>query len=155
MNIRSGRSLCTVALCAIAAFGISPAGQAGDGPECRGKTAHLDAEGSANGTINAADHAAGARKRFDAMDADGDGRITAAEITASQGAERIAWTRKPLSSTDKIRAFDRNKDGVLSVQEYADGSQAIFDKLDTDNDGYLRGAEIEVDMDRMSARESD
>lgn len=142
MNTRSERSLCTAAFCLIAAFGISSPAAAGDGPGCQEKAAHIDAEGSANNTINAADHAASAQKRFEAMDADGDGRITAAEINASHGAERIAWARKPMSAADKIRTFDHNRDGALSAKEYADGSQAIFRQLDTDNDGNLMAAEM-------------
>ncbi len=155
MNTRSERGLYTAALCAIAAFGISSPALAGGGPGCQDKVAHIDAEGGAHGQISASDHAANAQKRFEAMDADGDGRITAAEINASHGAERIAWAKKPMSAADKIKSFDRNKDGVLSAKEYADGSQAMFNALDTNSDGYLKADEMEVDMDRMSARDAD
>jgi EF hand/EF-hand domain pair len=153
MNTRSESGLYAAALCVIGAFGISLPVLAGDEPGCD-KAAHIDAEGSANGQISGSDHAANSQKRFEAMDADHDGKVTATEITASQGAERIAWARKATSGTDKIKTFDRNKDGALSAKEYADGSQAMFDKLDTDSDGYLKADEIEMDMDKMSARDT-
>ncbi|HEY6643734.1 EF-hand domain-containing protein [Povalibacter sp.] len=152
MDTRSERGLYAAALCAIGAFGIALPAAAGDEPGCD-KAAHIDAEGGANGQISASEHAASAQKRFEAMDADHDGKITDSEITASQGAERIAWARNPTSGTDRIRSFDRNKDGVLSVKEYADGSQAMFDKLDSNSDGYLKAAEMNVD--RMSAHDGD
>jgi hypothetical protein len=152
MNTRSESGLHAAALCIIGAFGISLSAVAGDGPGCD-KAAHIDAEGGANGQISAAEHAASAQKRFEAMDADRDGRLTATEITASQGAERIAWARKPTSGADKIKTFDRNRDGSLSAKEYAVGSQAMFDALDANSEGYLKADEIEADMDRMSSRD--
>lgn len=155
MNIRSESGICAAALCVIGTFGMSLPALAGDEPGCRDKVAHIDAEGGANGQMSASDHAANAQKRFEAMDADHDGKVTATEITASQGAERIAWARHPMSGTDKIRTFDRNKDGALSTKEYADGSQAIFNKLDTNSDGYLRADEMDAGTDKMSARDAD
>ena len=154
MTTRSENGLYAAALCVMGAVGVSPA-LAGDGPGCQEKAAHIDAEGSAVGQISASDHAASAQKRFGAMDADHDGRVTAAEINAGHGAERIAWARKSMSADDKVRSFDRDKDGALSAKEYADGSQAMFNKLDANGDGYLKAAEIEVDTDKMSARDTD
>ncbi|HEY4368539.1 MAG TPA: hypothetical protein VGN07_14980 [Steroidobacteraceae bacterium] len=154
MNTRPESGLYAAALCAIGAFGISSAALAGGGPDCQDKAAHIDAEGGANGQISASDHAASAQKRFEAMDADHDGKVTAAEINAGHGAERIAWANKPMSAADKIKTFDRNNDGALSAKEYADGSQAMFNKLDTDSDGYLSAAEMEVDTGKMSARDA-
>lgn len=152
MNTRSpGRLL--AALCLIGASGLAFSALAGDGPGCRDKVS-ADVEGGANGQISASDHAASAQKRFDAMDADRDGKVTATEITATHGAERIAWAKNPMSGSDKIRQFDRNKDGALTLREYADGSQAMFDELDADGDGYLRAAEMQLgDAATMSARD--
>ena len=154
MNTRSECGLYAAALCVLGAFGISSPAVAGDGPGCPHKAAHVDAEGSAYGQISASDHAAGAQKRFEAMDANHDGKITAAEINAGQGAERIAWAKKAMSADSKIKTFDHNKDGVLSAAEYAEGSQAIFNALDVNSDGYLKADEMEVDTNKVSARES-
>lgn len=140
MNARSSRRLSAAMLCILGAGVVSLPAMAGEG--CPQK-AMADVEGG-NGQMSASEHAAGAQKRFDSMDADHDGKITAAEIASSQGAERIAWARKPVSSTDKIRKLDSNKDGVLTASEYANGSQAIFNELDSDSDGYLRASEMQL-----------
>jgi len=154
MKIRSRGRLCAASLCAIAASTLSFSTFAGDGAGCPKQAALIDAEGGANGQINASDHAADAQKRFEAMDADHDGKVTAAELTASHGAERIDWARKPMSGADKIRTFDRNKDDTLSAKEYAEGSQALFNALDIDGDGILKGAELDVNTDTVSASDA-
>ena len=154
MNTRCERVLHAAALCVIGAFGVTSQAVAGDGPGCRDKVSHVDVEGSAFGQISASDHAAGAQSRFDAMDANHDGKITSAEINAAQGAERIAWAKNAMSAENKVKTFDRNKDGALSHREYADGSQAIFNELDVNSDGLLKADEMEVNTDRVSARDS-
>jgi Ca2+-binding EF-hand superfamily protein len=155
MNIRCDRAFHAAALCVIGAFSFASAAAAGDGPGCRDKIAHVDVEGSPFGQISGSEHAANALSRFESMDTNHDGKITAAEIGASHGAERIAWAKKSMSAESKIKAFDRNKDGTLSAREYADGSQAIFNELDVNGDGYLKADEMEVNTDKMSARDSD
>ncbi len=149
MDTRLQGRLFATALCVIGASAF-----AGDGPGCRDRAVSADVEGGANGQISASDHAANAQKRFESMDANGDGKITASEIGASQGVERIVWAKNPTSSADKIKAFDRNKDGALSIREYADGSQAIFNALDTDGDGYVRSSEMELDAAQVSASDT-
>ena len=154
MNTRCDRVLHAAALCVIGAFGFASPAAAGDGPGCRDKIAHVDVEGSAFGQISGSEHAANAMSRFESMDANHDGKITATEISASHGAERIAWAKKSMSAESKIKAFDRNKDGALSSREYADGSQATFNELDVNGDGYLKADEMELNTDKMSARDS-
>ncbi len=151
MNVSSARAHAP-ALCLLASLALSPFAFAGDGPGCKNRSAHLDVEGSAFGQLSASDHAAGSQKRFEAMDANHDGKLTAAEIGATQGAERIAWARNPMTADGKIKAFDRNRDGTLSAQEYADGSQALFNELDTNGDGYLKADEMAIDTGKVSAR---
>jgi len=154
MRIPSARGLYTVALGVIAACGFSLPVMAG-GPDCHQKMTTLDVEGG-NGKISAADHAAGAHKRFEMMDADHDGKITAAEINASHGAESIAWSKHPMSAEDKIKDLDRNGDGVLTEAEYSAGSQRMFNKLDVDGDGYLTAEELRADpKSRMTAHDAD
>ena len=102
----------------------------------------MNVEGNGDGQISAAEHAAGADKRFEMMDADKDGKVTAAEIDASHGAESAAWAKHQMSSADKIRKLDSDNDGALTRAEYADGSQKMFSKLDVDGDGNLTAAEM-------------
>jgi Ca2+-binding EF-hand superfamily protein len=124
---------------------------AGGGSDCPHSQASMNVEGG-TGQLSAAEHAAGAQKRFEAMDVDKDGKLTGAEIDASHGAESMAWAKLRLSSADKIKQLDTNHDGTLTAAEYADSSQRMFRKLDADNDGYLSAPELHVDSGkRLSA----
>jgi EF hand len=145
MSISSVRKFYAAALCAVTACGVSLPVLAGGGPECQEKLTRIEAEGDGDGRISATEHAAGAQKRFETMDADKDGKVTASEISASHGAESVAWAKHKMSSADKINKFDTNDDGALTAAEYADGSQKMFRKLDVDADGYLSAAEMRVE----------
>lgn len=125
----------------------------------------LDADG--NGSISAAEHAAGVGAMFDRMDADRSGTVTAAEMDAAhrmKGDDRKAGAsghppgqhgamdreahqgghdmgpRK--SSADKIAKMDTNGDGALSASEHANGAQAMFQEWDTDRSGSLSRQEM-------------
>ena len=98
-----------------------------------------------DGQISAAEHAAGARRMFTAMDADRDGTVTAAEMEA--GREQVtgaaAGSSGP-SAADKIRLVDPNRDGVLTLEEHEAASRAMFRQMDTDRDGALSKAEFDA-----------
>jgi Ca2+-binding EF-hand superfamily protein len=79
------------------------------------------------------------------MDKDKNGKISAAEIGASHGAESIVWANHPESPAEKIRELDANRDGVLTVAEYSAGSQRMFHVLDADGNGVLTPAEMIID----------
>jgi hypothetical protein len=145
MSVPSVRNFYATALSAIAAFGVALPAIAGGGPDCQQKTAGMDVEGNRDGQISASDHAANADKRFEMMDVNKDGKITAAEIGASHGAESAAWAKHGMSAADKIRKLDSNNDGALTRAEYAAGSQKMFGKLDVDGDGNLTAAEMGSD----------
>jgi hypothetical protein len=153
MSTLSARSF-QVILGAVAACAISlPA--LGGGSDCHERATRMDVEGDTDGQISAAAHAAGAQKRFEMVDANHDGKLTATEIGASHGAESVAWAKHPMSAADKIREFDTNGDGVVTPAEYAAGSQKMFDKLDVDGDGHLGAAELRVDpKNGMTAHDS-
>ena len=82
---------------------------------------------------------------FEKMDANGDGRVTAAEMTAAH--QKITG-KKPekgeMTAVEKIKTMDTNGDSVLTVEEYAAGSQWMFQQMDTDHDGYLTKAEVKA-----------
>jgi hypothetical protein len=46
-----------------------------------------------------------------------------------------------MSAAEKIKALDIDGDGVLMAAEHAAGSQAMFERMDTNHDGYLDQAE--------------
>ena len=152
MSILSARNFYAVAFCALASYGLSLPAIAGGG-DCQQKMTRMDAEGVGSGEISASEHAAHANKRFDAMDVNKDGSITASEIDASHGAESVAWAKHRLSSAEKLEQLDRNSDGALTREEYADGSQKMFGKLDVDKDGTLTAAEMHVE--RLTAHDLD
>ena len=144
MNTSAIRSFAAAAL---ALFVTSfPAAAADDTPGCqRPQVTTREAEGTGDGGITAANHAATASKRFEMMDTNNDGKISAAEISASHGAESIVWANHPESNADKIRSLDTNHDGLLSVSEYTSGSQRMFEELDVDGNGVLTPAEMMID----------
>jgi Ca2+-binding EF-hand superfamily protein len=142
MSLFAKRGLYAAALSAVAACAVALPAMAGGGEDCQQKSTRLDVEGNPDGAISASEHAASADKRFEMMDADKDGRVTAAEIGASHGAESAAWAKQRMSAADKIRKLDADNDGALTRAEYAAGSQKMFSKMDADGDGNLTAAEM-------------
>jgi Ca2+-binding EF-hand superfamily protein len=133
-----------VTLGVIAACSLSFPASADDAPGCQ-RPQVTEAEGNADGGISSEKHAATASKRFEMMDTDKDGKISAAEINASHGAESIVWANHPETPAEKIRNLDTNRDGVLTVSEYSAGSQKMFHVLDVDGNGVLTPSEMMID----------
>jgi hypothetical protein len=140
MNI----SFRAAALAALLMCGFSLSAAADETPGCQ-RPQLKEAEGTADGGITAEKHVATASKRFETMDKDRNGKITAAEIGASHGAESIVWANHPEAPADKIRELDANHDGVLTVSEYTSGSQRMFHVLDVDGNGVLTPSEMMID----------
>ena len=87
------------------------------------------------------------RDRFEHLDADGNGAITAAEVS-EQGAKLVADADGDGAVTrDEMRAFhqarrkahdaDTNDDGVIDRTEFIRAAQDHFDRLDENSDGVL------------------
>lgn len=74
--------------------------------------------------------------RLKAMDADGDGNLSRAEM-AAELAEKSG--RDAEHATRRFDAGDLNKDGVITPQE---GRQAAFTKMDVNGDGYVSVDEL-------------
>ncbi len=142
MKIPSPRKYYAVALGAVASWGLAFSALAGG--DCQQKMTSVDAEGSSSGQISASDHAAQADRRFDSMDVNGDGKVNAAEIHASHGAESAFWAKQRISSVEKIKQLDSDADGALTRAEYAAGSQKMFRRLDINSDGVLTAAEMQM-----------
>jgi hypothetical protein len=91
-----------------------------------------------DGRVSAAEHAAAAKKMFRAMDANRDGKVTAAEMDAAYS--KVTGNKADqsgMSGADKIRVVDRDGDGVLTASEHDAASKEMFRKMDADRDGYL------------------
>lgn len=106
-----------------------------------------------DGHLSPDEHAAGAKKVFDTMDADKDGIVTSSEMDEAH--EKLTG-HKPgtsgLSSEEKIRVVDTNVDGILTAEEHAAGSRRMFQKMDTDKDGVLSRAELATGHANMLRR---
>src|SRR5882724_12225351 len=110
-----------------------------DAADAQFKAMDLDGDGR----LTPAEHAAGARRMFVAMDANGDGKVTAAEMDAAQ--EKVTGRKagpSDMSSADKIKVVDTDGDGILTADEHATASRAMFEKMDTDKDGFVSKAEF-------------
>ncbi len=98
-----------------------------------------------DGKISPDEHASATGQMFEKMDANGDNKVTAAEMTAAH--QKITG-KKPekgeMVAVEKIKVMDTNGDGVLTVEEYAAGSQWMFGQMDTDHDGYLTKTEMKA-----------
>ena len=146
----SARTVSAVALAIVTACACSLPASADErcpGPEAVTQETH-DVEG--NGHLTAAAHKSSAAKRFELMDTNHDGKVTAAEIGGSRGAESIAWASTMTSAKEKVSQLDTNRDGVLTVKEYADSSQNVFNRLDVDGNGLLSDSEMLMTSGRNS-----
>jgi Ca2+-binding EF-hand superfamily protein len=103
-----------------------------------------------DGKLSAEEHAVGARRMFEMLDADKDNLVTAAEMDASRDkATGKKAGAGDLSTADKIKKIDTNGEGVLSAEEHAAGSKAMFDAMDTDKDGFVSKVELAAGHQRM------
>jgi hypothetical protein len=104
-------------------------------------------DGDGDGKLSRAEHAEGAKKAFEAMDTNHDGKVTAAEIDAAHARVK---DRRPsrsmkaaaLTGADKIKLMDRDGDGIITLAEHTADALATFDKMDHDKDGLLTSAEL-------------
>lgn len=133
---------CALAVCSIA--------MAADKPPTDGADLFKAMDANGDGRISPEEHAAGARKMFDGMDANKDRKVTAAEMDAAH--EKMTGRKagpKDLSSAEKIKVIDRDGDGILTAEEHASGSKAMFEKMDTDRDGFTSRPEQTAAHARM------
>jgi Ca2+-binding EF-hand superfamily protein len=75
---------------------------------------------------------------FTVVDLDGDGRISNSEFREWSSARGGANVRG-ITSADRFRTIDKNKDGVISAEEWKDGSlsRTPFESVDANKDGKI------------------
>ena len=132
------RSILHVSIAALATY-FSAAAPVIAEPKAKPALAEFDGvDANRDGRISAAEHAAAAKKMFRAMDANRDGNVTAAEMDAAYS--KVTGNKAEqsgMSGADKIKVVDRDGDGVLTASEHDAASKEMFRKMDTDRDGYL------------------
>jgi len=118
MNTVKSRKTPLILACGLALLALPCAFANSDDSGCgRCEVQAMDANG--DGRISRAEHAAGARKMFDKMDANHDGIVTAAEMDAASEAKADRAGTDQLSSAEKIKAIDIDGDGQLTAAEHA------------------------------------
>jgi Ca2+-binding EF-hand superfamily protein len=102
-----------------------------------------------DGKITAAELEAHRAARFAAADANKDGSLSAEELVAMHEAARAE--RQLARSTDMIARFDANGDGLLSADEMPQPGEGkgMFDRIDTDKDGAISKAEADAAKEQM------
>jgi Ca2+-binding EF-hand superfamily protein len=103
-----------------------------------------------DGKLSQSEHAAAARQEFQSMDANQDNRVSPSEMDEAkkplkgQDASHAATRGEThtLSAAERIKAIDRNSDGLLSADEHAAGSRQTFATADVDKDGYISAMEL-------------
>ena len=101
------------------------------------------------------EHQARAREMFETMDADGDGKVTAAEMNAAHEQIRGKKLRRAgASAADKIKRMDTDGDGALSAEEHGASARQVFSEMDEDSDGFLTRDEMGNAHRRMGAKTS-
>lgn len=108
-----------------------------------------------DGRLSPAEHAAGAKRMFDFMDANRDGEVTATEMDASQ--QKLTGHKagdRDLSSAEKIKVVDTDRNGILTASEHASGSTTMFGRMDTNKDGFVSKPEMAAGHARMLHKQS-
>jgi hypothetical protein len=93
-------------------------------------------------TVSAADAAKTAGERFDQLDTDHDGTLSAAEVEAAANGP----------GGRMLRRADLNGDGKITKDEFLSGQKQRFDMMDADHDGQLTKAEREAFRAQMRER---
>ncbi|MGQ0565529.1 MAG: EF-hand domain-containing protein [Gemmobacter sp.] len=112
--------------------------------------AAIDADG--DGQVTRAEVEAHRAARVAAVDADKDGKLSAAEIKA-RAMERAAAQADAIAAR-MIERHDSDGDGLISVAELEAGPKPIdiFDRIDGDKDGAISAEEAEAARKQMTRR---
>ena len=109
-------------------------------------------DGDGDGKVTQAEMQAHRQAELTGMDADGDGLISQPELAAFM-AERMQKMADQIA-TDRIEMQDSDGNGKLSAAEMQMPPMAgrMFERLDTDGDGALSQAEIDAMHKKMAGR---
>jgi len=106
-----------------------------------------------DGLLTMAELEAVGAARFTAADTDGDGALSVEEIVALRDADASARAERRASRM--LNRLDENGDGVLQMEEMAETRPPLdrmFERVDTDEDGAISEAEFDEARERMGDR---
>ena len=117
----------------------SPVPKATDDPAAvRPLASFAGMDDNGDGLVSSVEHAKAVQAIFTMMDADRDGLVTVAEMDAARDA---VGGSTEVSSEKKIEAGDSDNDGRLTLAEFVGGANALFARMDLNNDDMLDRAE--------------
>lgn len=133
-------ALVLIALAAATTIAVAAPGDRGGmrgGPDF----SELDANG--DGVLTSADLTAAAEARFASLDTDSDGQVTQSELAAA--ADQRDQDRRERRMSAMLERFDTDSSGSLSLEELSSGDRAsrMLERADTDGDGQITQAEFE------------
>lgn len=115
---------------------VAPATPVGPADPVAEAFAALDRDG--DGKVSAVEHAEGAKARFDAMDADRNYHLSAAELETATAAGAAAVGQLAAGTVSTTTdANDDNDNGEISPEESRAQAEAQFLARDADRDGSL------------------
>ncbi len=131
-------------LAALCSAPLTTFAQSNDAPAATAAGAHppvfdhmlkkMDSDG--DGKISSAEFQAAAAARFNAIDSQGTGKITAEQIANSKPAKE----RDQKLAEREVKKIGSN--GVITKDQYLAAAQARFAKLDRNGDGYITADEM-------------
>ncbi len=135
----------------VTVFALPASAAAANQPE----TAFVSMDANGDGKLSPDEHVAAATRMFETMDTNTDGKVTATEMTAAhQKVTGKKAQKSDLTAAEKIKVVDIDGDGVMSLDEHTAGARSMFEKMDSNKDGYLRKAELKAGHDKHLKKSS-
>jgi Ca2+-binding EF-hand superfamily protein len=122
------------------AIGLAAPALAQDGRGLDRLFGQIDADG--NGEVTAEELTDARSRQFERTDTDGDGVVTLAELEAVQARIARFVDLAGAAPTERIRRQDKNGDGTLSAEEFV-ALPPFFALIDADGNGAISRAELE------------
>jgi hypothetical protein len=151
----AGMTLATLAAALVASTAMAERGPGRDGARLQAPFAAFDfaaVDANKDGKVTPEEIDAFRAAEIKAADTDGDGLMSAAELSAIH-LKRMEGRANDMAQK-MIERMDSDKDGKLSTAEMLarKAPKSMFERIDTDNDGALSEAEIAAAKDRMADR---
>lgn len=136
---------------ALSITAVTADARGGDRGDMRADFSTLDADG--NGEVTQAEMLAHAQLRFDDVDTNGDGALSAEELIAARSADVSDRMERRINRM--LERADANDNGTLEFDEMrpsSDRAAARFERIDTDGSGGISEAEMDAAKEARGGR---